>query len=137
HYNQLLSAKNLQAEAEKMIVQNQQEDIIELLKGFGDSYNITGQTLGEKMYKGFADKVSQIQTLIDNINRQIDSARSAAVSALSSVSSGRSSGSGSSGSKSDPEPVRGTVFSVTNNFNTPVTSPSDISRANRKLAQML
>ncbi|NOJ74139.1 phage tail tape measure protein [Paenibacillus alvei] len=137
HYNQLLSAKNLQAEAEKMIVQNQQEDIIELLKGFGDSYNITGQTLGEKMYQGFADKVNKIQTLIDNINRQIDSARSAAVSALSSVSSGRSSGSESSGSKSGPEPVRGTVVSVTNNFNTPVTSPSDISRANRKLAQML
>ncbi|WP_216634006.1 hypothetical protein, partial [Paenibacillus alvei] len=92
----------------------------------------------EKMYQGFADKVNKIQTLIDNINRQIDSARSAAVSALNSAAaSGSSSGSGSSGSKSGSEPVRGTVVSVTNNFNTPVTSPSDISRANRKLAQML
>ncbi|MCY9579552.1 phage tail tape measure protein [Paenibacillus alvei] len=136
HYNQLLSAKNLQAEAEKMIVQNQQTEIIELLKGFGDSYNIMGQTLGEKMYQGFADKVNKIQTLIDNINRQIDSARSAAISAMHSVTSGSSSGSSSSSNKSN-EPIKGTVVQVVQNFNTPVTSPSDVSRANRKLAQML
>ncbi|MCM3291820.1 phage tail tape measure protein [Paenibacillus sp. MER 180] len=137
HYNQLLSAKNLQAEAEKMIVQNQQEDIIELLKGFGDSYNITGQTLGEKMYQGFAKEVNKIQELISNINRQIDSARSAAVSALNSVSSGNSSNSSgsSSSNKSDSGPIKGIV--VNNTFNSPVTSPSDVSRASTTAAQRL
>ncbi|MFD3260835.1 hypothetical protein ACE3MQ_19765 [Paenibacillus lentus] len=147
HYNKLLEAKALQAEAEKMIIQNQQEEILELLEGFGDSYNITGQTLGEKMYQGFKEKVEQIRTLIAEINSQIDAARSAAVSAMNtavaaasasagSSSSGSSSGSSSSGSSSIPV-VRGTVVSVSNTFSAPVTSPSDISRATTKSAQQL
>ncbi|MFW5437120.1 phage tail tape measure protein [Paenibacillus apiarius] len=137
HYNQLLSAKSLQAEAEKMIVENQQQEIITLLEGFGEAYNTTGQTLGEKMYQGFKEKVNQIQSLIDSVNAQIDAARSAAVSALNSASAASSSSSRSSGSKSDSGPIQGTVVQVTNNYNTPVTSPSDVSRASTKAAQRL
>lgn len=136
HYNQLLAAKNLQAEAEKMIVENQQQEIITLLEGFGEAYNTTGQTLGEKMYRGFKERVNQIQSLIDSVNRQIDAARSAAVSALNSASAASSSSRGSSSSKSEG-PIQGTVVQVTNNYNTPVTSPSDVSRASTKAAQRL
>ncbi|WP_206108514.1 phage tail tape measure protein [Paenibacillus thiaminolyticus] len=137
HYNQLLSAKALQAEAEKMIVENQQEEILQLLESFGDGYNLAGQTLGEKMYQGFASEVNKIQGLIDSIYRQIDAARSAAVSALHTASSAGSSSSKSSSSTSSSSTpvVRGVV--VNNTFNSPVTSPSDISRSTTKSAQRL
>lgn len=136
HYAQLLEAKALQAEAEKMIVQNQQEEILKLLEGFGESYNITGQTLGEKMYQGFYDKVMRIQDVIDSINRQIDAARSAAISAMNTASgAASSSGSKSSGSGSSGYTTTGVV--VNNTFNSPVTSPSDVSRATAKSAQRL
>lgn len=136
HYNKLLEAKAIQAEAEKMIVQNQQEEILQLLEGFGDSYNITGQTLGEKMYQGFYDKVMRIQDVIDSINRQIDAARSAAISAMNTVSAATSSSSKSSGGGSSGYTTTGSIV-VNNNFNTPVTSPSDVSRATTKSAQRL
>ncbi|MBO9596703.1 MAG: hypothetical protein J7559_02605, partial [Cohnella sp.] len=127
HYAKLLSAKALQAEAEKMIVSNQQTEIIKLLEGFGDSYNLTGQTLGEKMYEGFAAKVNQIQTLIASINAQIDAARNAAVAALNSAAAATQPKTGTSGKS----------VSVVNNFNSPVTSPSDVSKATQKTAQQL
>ncbi|WP_339193079.1 phage tail tape measure protein [Paenibacillus sp. FSL W8-1287] len=142
HYNQLLNAKNLQAEAEKMIVQKQQEEILKLLEDFGDSYNVAGQSLGEQFYKGFESEVMQIQSLIDSITSQISAARSAAVAAMSLASevaantNDKQPASSNSPSSSNG-PIRGTVVSVTQNFNAPVTSPSDVSRAGTKAAQQL
>ncbi|WCR29712.1 hypothetical protein L3476_13890 [Paenibacillus thiaminolyticus] len=121
-----------------MIVENQQEEILQLLESFGDGYNLAGQTLGEKMYQGFASEVNKIQGLIDSIYRQIDAARSAAVSAMNTASAAASSSSskssGSNSSSSTPV-VRGVV--VNNTFNSPVTSPSDVSRSTAKAAQRL
>ncbi|WP_413373285.1 phage tail tape measure protein [Paenibacillus taichungensis] len=139
-YDKMLDAKKIQAEAEKMIVQNQQEDIIKLLDGFGDAYNTTGQTLGEKMYQGFKEKVDQIQSLISSINAQIDAARSSAVSALNAVSGGGGGGGTSSGggsSSSGTETRTAVKVEVVNNFNSKVTSPSDVARATQQAAQKM
>lgn len=140
-YNKMLDAKAIQAEAEKMIVQNQQEDIIKLLDGFGDAYNVTGQTLGEKMYEGFAEKVNQIQSLISSINSQIDAARSSAVSALNTISAAGAAASAATGgttsSSGSTETRQAVKVEVVNNFNTKVTSPSDIARATTQAAQKL
>ncbi|CAI6023618.1 hypothetical protein PAECIP112173_00350 [Paenibacillus sp. JJ-100] len=141
-YNKMLESKNLQAEAEKMIVNNQQKDIIKLLETFGESYNKTGKTLGEEMYQGFKSQVDQIQSLISSINSQINAARSSALSAMETVSfaAGASSGGGksSSGSSSSGIDTRQAVkVEVVNNFNTKVTSPSDIARATTQAAQKL
>lgn len=140
-YDKMLDAKKIQAEAEKMIVQNQQKEIVELLKGFGDAYNLTGQTLGEKMYQGFAEKVNQIQGLISSINSQIDAARSSAVAALNTISAAGAAASGASGGKSSTSGSTDTrqavKVEVVNNFNTKVTSPSDVARATQQAAQKL
>ncbi|MBD7967769.1 phage tail tape measure protein [Paenibacillus gallinarum] len=138
HYDKLLESKNIQAEAEKMIVQNQQKEIIKLLEKFGDSYAITGQTLGEKMYDAFAEKVSKISTLIAQVNSQIDAARNAALAVVASASTVNSKpSSGTTQTSGKVTEVAGTVVRVTNNFNSPVTSPSDVSRASQRVAQAL
>lgn len=142
HYAQLLSAKSIQAEAEKMIVNKQQEEILKLLEDFGDSYNVTGQSLGEQFYKGFESEVTKIQSLIDSINGQISAVRSAAMSAMadatSFISPAANNNSNSTPSQSSSGGgIRGTVVSVTQNFNAPVTSPSDVSRAGTRSAQQL
>lgn len=136
HYGRLLEARSIQAEAEKMIVQNQQSEIIDLLKTYEDSYKITGQSLGEKMVDGFKSKVGQITSLIASLNSQIDAARNRAVAALAqptAVTSGQTTG----GSSKGIETRQGTVVEVIQHFNTPVTSPSDINRATVKAAQQL
>lgn len=157
HYNKLLEAKSLQAEAEKMIIQNQQEEILVLLDEFGEGYQAAGQTLGEKLVAGFKPKVDEISSMIAGVIAQIDAARSAALALAasppavgggggsgSSVSSGGGSNSGSSSSNSSIPVIHGTVtevirpnVSVTNNFNSPVTSPSSVSAAATKTAQRL
>ncbi|WP_055108953.1 phage tail tape measure protein [Paenibacillus ihumii] len=161
HYNKLLEAKSLQAEAEKMIIQNQQEEILVLLDEFGEGYQAAGQTLGEKLVAGFKPKVDEISSMIAGVIAQIDAARSAALALAASPPAVGGGGSGSSGSssgggggsnsstpvihgtvtsvsKGDSTPsVRGTVVSVTNNFNSPVTSPSAVSAAATKTAQRL
>ncbi|MYX18865.1 phage tail tape measure protein [Streptomyces sp. SID8380] len=141
HYNQLLNAKSIQAEAEKMIINKQQEEILQLLDSYGDGYNQAGQTLGEQMVAGFKPHVDEISAMIANVVAQINAARSAAVSAMNDAArmptggGGQSSNSGNSSSSSGP--VQGKVISVTNNFNSPVTSPSDVSRASTRSAQTL
>lgn len=138
HYAKLLEAKSIQAEAEKMIIQNQQEDILELLDDFGDGYQAAGQTLGEKLIAGFKPKVDEISSMIAGVIAQIDAARSAALSLMATpVAGGGSSKSSSGSSNSDTPVVWGKVVEVTNNFNTPVTSPSDVSRAARQAARSL
>jgi len=133
HYGNLLKAKALQAQAEKLIVSNNQKEIIKLLDGFGEAYQITGQTLGEKLYEGFKDKVMQIVPMIDDINRRIDAARNAAVAALNAAPTTKSVGSANNPNSK----TSGSNVTVTNNFNTPVTSPSDVSKAAQKTAQQL
>lgn len=130
HYNQLLSAKRIQAEAEKMIIQNQQTEIIALLQEFGSAYELTGQTLGQKMYEGFKEKFMQIQSLIDSVNRQIDAARNAAMAAMASASA-------ASAMTSTSVTNNNRSVSVTNLFSAPVTSPSDVSRATQRMSQQL
>lgn len=127
HYANLLLARNLQAEAEKMIIQNQQKEILALLNDFGEDYNRAGRTLGEEMYEGFAAEVNKIQALINQIQAQIAAARAAAMSAMASA------GSSAGGSTANTT----TNITVQNSFNAPVTSPSDVARATQKTAQQL
>ncbi len=142
HYAQLLSAKSLQAEAEKMIIDKQQKEILELLDSYGDNYNQAGQTLGEQMVAGFKPQVDAISAMIANVVAQINAARSMAVAAMNEASQAgaannnqNANSNNSNSSKSGP--VQGHVTSVTQNFYTPVTSPSDISRAGTKAAQQM
>ncbi|WP_025678395.1 hypothetical protein [Paenibacillus massiliensis] len=153
HYAKLLDAKRIQAEAETMIVQDQQEEIIKLLGEFGDDYKVTGTSLGEQMYNGFKGPVNRIMDLIDELNRKMQKARADAVAAMNSVSaassSGGSFGSGSSSSSSGGSSSKSSSSSgggggsssktvnVTNNFSSSNLSPSKIANTIKKTAQNL
>lgn len=141
HYAKLLEAKNLQAEAEKMIIDKQQKDILVLLNSYGDSYNLAGQTLGEQLVAGFKPQVDEISAMIANVVAQINAARSAAVSAMAEANAAASAAAaasasknsvGGSSAKSSP-----TQVAVINHFNTPITTPSSISAATQRSAQKL
>lgn len=141
HYAKLLEAKNLQAEAEKMIIDKQQKDILVLLNSYGDSYNLAGQTLGEQLVAGFKPQVDEISAMIANVVAQINAARSAAVSAMAEANAAASAAAAASanknsaiGSSAKSSP---TQVAVINHFNTPITTPSSISAATQRAAQKL
>lgn len=62
--------------AEKMLlnVQKNQDSILNLLKKYGNKYEITGQTLGEKLAQGINNGIAdKIQNIIQRIQDTIDS----------------------------------------------------------------
>lgn len=64
-----------QETAEKMLlnVEDNQKQILNLLKNYGDAYEITGQSLGEKLAQGINEGVANnIQNIIQKIQDTID-----------------------------------------------------------------
>lgn len=64
-----------QETAEKMLlnVEQNQTKILELLKSYGDAYEITGQSLGEKLAQGINNGIAdKIQNIIQKIQDTID-----------------------------------------------------------------
>lgn len=80
-YEQKTKDAQLQAEAEIMILKNQQEEINTLLIEFGENYKRAGQTFGEKMVTAFKPYIEQIKTMIADTLSQIDLARTKAINA--------------------------------------------------------
>lgn len=70
-YDERLQAQNLAAEAEYVLMQGSQENIIALIGSYAPEYDILGQTLGEKMYEGFMEKAKGIADYIAQINREL------------------------------------------------------------------
>lgn len=61
YYEELTKTQNLQAEAQRMLMQSSQAQILDLLKAFAPDYNATGQTLGEQLVDGFMGAVGDIE----------------------------------------------------------------------------
>ncbi len=70
-YDERLQAQNLAAEAEYVLMQGSQENIIALIGSYAPEYDILGQTLGEKMYEGFIEKAGAIADYIAQINLEL------------------------------------------------------------------
>lgn len=81
-YVNKLTDANLNAEAEKMVMQNNQNDIITLLNSYGDQYKQAGQTLGEMLADGFQPAIDSMKSEISSIINQLAASRSSAISAL-------------------------------------------------------
>ncbi|HBF8257885.1 TPA: hypothetical protein ACKOKZ_004328, partial [Clostridioides difficile] len=74
-YDERIKESKLQAEAEKLIMDKNQKEIVALLNSYSDAYKNAGQTLGEKLLEGFKPAINEIKNLIDSITREINNAR--------------------------------------------------------------
>lgn len=66
-YEEYLKAFNLKAEAEKMLMQGNQEEILDIIKSYAPEYDMVGQTLGEKLVDGFSSQVKDIQAWLESL----------------------------------------------------------------------
>ena len=54
-------------------VEQNQDKILSLLKSYGDAYEITGQTLGEKLAQGINDGItSKIENMIQRVQDTVN-----------------------------------------------------------------
>ncbi len=78
-YDNKTSAAQLQAEAEKMIMNKNQAEIIELLHSYSKEYELAGQTLGERLVEGFKPAIDEIKDMIASITAEINAAKDSAI----------------------------------------------------------
>ncbi|APH23377.1 phage tail tape measure protein [Clostridium botulinum] len=86
-YDEKTREASLQAEAEKMIMDKNQKDIIDLLYSYSKEYLMAGSTLGEQLVEGFKPKIQEIKDMIASINKEIASARENALQVQSAARS--------------------------------------------------
>lgn len=74
-YENKTNLANLQAESEKLIMDNNQKEIIALLKSYSPSYEEAGKTLGERMAEGFKGQLQAVISMIEGIESRINALR--------------------------------------------------------------
>lgn len=127
NYDKLTSALSLRAQAEQIIMQESQENIINMIKSYAPEYDLAGQSIGESLYQGFKSKVDNIYSYIEEVMAAIrqyqENAKAAAVKAANDFEQSNRSGANSS------QPPNSVNVYYTSNFNTPVQSPVQTKRA--------
>ena len=68
NYRERLNALNIEAEAERLLMQGNQDAIIALMAAYAPEYNQTGITLGESLLKGFDEAVASVAEWIDALS---------------------------------------------------------------------
>lgn len=63
---------NLDAEAEQLIVSNNQKEIVSLLQSYGQDYEVAGSTLGDRLVSGLKNALSVIPDMMNSIKTQLN-----------------------------------------------------------------
>lgn len=80
-YDAATKKKKLEAEAEKLLLKGQQDEILTLLKQYAEDYNLTGKTLGERLVDGFKGAVGSISDWFDGLVTKFGAWQQSAASA--------------------------------------------------------
>lgn len=129
----------LQAEAERIIMDNNQKEIIELLHSYEEAYQQAGQSLGEKLVEGFKPKIEELKDMIASIQESFEVARNSALNSMAAQSSAINSiQQYSSNVSSTIDNSKSVVNHNSFTFNSPrALSPSEIRRQNEVMLRNL
>lgn len=67
NYEKLMSSYSLENEAYKMMLSKSQNEIVSFIGSYAPEYELLGQTLGEKLYTGLKNKISNIDYYFQQI----------------------------------------------------------------------
>ena len=129
----------LQAEAEKLILTQSQDELLSLISSYAPEYDALGQTLGEKLLDGFKEKVGEIAQWFDAFNaRMLEVQQQMAQTAQSAADTfydGRRT------AQAAQAAAPAVTVNQTVEFNQPVETPAQVARrmeeVNEALALML
>ena len=129
----------LQAEAEKLILTQSQDELLSLISSYAPEYDALGQTLGEKLLDGFKEKVGEIAQWFDAFNaRMLEVQQQMAQTAQSAADTfydGRQT------AQAAQAAAPAVTVNQTVEFNQPVETPAQVARrmeeVNEALALML
>ena len=131
-YDGLIEGQSLAAEAQKLLMESTQDDLLSLLTAYAPEYEATGRTLGEKLYEGFVSAFGDISAWFESLDAQFEQMAAAAQeAALGRTDAILAAG----GDRAQLGSV--TVIQQTVNFNQPVESAADVTRRMQQVSEEL
>lgn len=130
-YDSMLEGASLAAEAQKLLMQSTQEDILQLLANYAPDYEATGRTLGEKIYDGFKAAFGDVSAFFEQIDAQFE----AMTDKAQQVAFGKTANAQAAGET--VANVSSPTINQTVNFNQPVESPADVARRMQRVSEEL
>ena len=138
-YDERLKDAALRAEAERMLTQSSQEQILDLIGSYAPDYEATGKTLGERLINGLTSIWGPVTDFFGALNAQInavqDNLAQTALDAADAFYVGRQM-QGAAQVSAAPTTITQEI-----NINQPVESPAEMARrmqkVNEELARML
>lgn len=141
YYEELTKEQNLQAEAQKLLMKNNQVEILNLLKNFAPDYNLTGQSLGEQLVDGFMGKVADIEAWFGGLTAKFSQYQNQIASIATQAADEFYRTHGVAAGMQNSAAATGTIAAsapqITMIFNQPVESPTEIRREMERLAEQL
>lgn len=130
-YDELLKGQSLAAQAQKLLMESSQEELLSLLCAYAPDYEATGRTLGEKLYEGFQAAFGDVSAWFSQVDAQFEQMAEAAQAAAYGASQRMVSSGAASAVTGGP------VISQTVNFNQPVESAADVTRRMQQVSEEL
>ena len=130
NYDALTSELSLRAQAEKVLMEESQSDIVKLIKSYAPEYELAGETIGERLYNGLKSKVDSISSYIEGIIGGI----SAYQSKVAAIATKAADDFDAAYQKKEQRSVASVgsaakTVNYTSNFYQPIESPVDTKRA--------
>ena len=130
-YDKLTDGAALAAEAQKMLMDGNQKEILDLISNYAPDYEATGRSLGEKLFEGFQSAFGDITAYFASIDAQfeamVDRIQQTAFGTTQSI---QQSGQGSAN-------VSSPTINQTVNFNEPVESANEVAERMQQVSEEL
>lgn len=140
-YEKLTDSFSLKAQAQNLIADSTQKQIVSLIKSYASDYEIAGNTIGDALYNGMKAKMDNISAYVDSIFGKIE-AYQRKMANTANASADRFWASQNSPQASQKQTASKSVtVQQTVNFNQPVESPVEtrrqLDRTNQALAKQI
>lgn len=130
-YDKLTDGASLAAEAQKMLMDGNQKEILELISSYAPDYESTGKTLGEKLFDGFKAAFGDITDYFASVDAQFDAmVEKIQQAAFGNTQQIQQSGQGAAN-------VSSPTINQTVNFNQPVESAVDVAERMQEVSEEL
>ena len=130
-YDELIKGQGLAVEAQKVLMESSQEELLALLGAYAPDYEATGRTLGERLYAGFSQAFGDVNAWFDAFDAQFEAVAEKAQAAAYHASQGVIAQGNTKANVSAP------TIHQTVNFNQPVESPADVACRMQQVSEEL
>lgn len=130
-YDKMTESASLAAEAQKMLMAGNQQEILDLISAYAPDYEATGRSLGEKLFDGFKAAFGDITDYFKSIDAQFEAMVERIQQSAFSSTQELQSGGQTSASVSSP------TVNQTVNFNQPVESAVEVAERMQEVSEEL